>query len=218
MASTFNYATLVAAMQNWVEDQGAQFEDDVDTIIRLAEDRVLKGLPLSIFDSNEALTAVIAGTHAKPTGTILTRSLYLLISSSKTFLARRSKSYIEAYWPNAATTGVPKYYADDYSSTHWLLGPTPAAGPNYSGQAVVMKRPESLVVDTSGTWMSTNVGDLLFKAAQVEAGIYTMADERKQVLDSEYMVALAASRYDLRTLIRTDYTQLAAQPAPQGER
>lgn len=217
MATAFTYATLKSRLQNWSEDQGTTFATDVDDIIKLGEDKCLKALGLSIFDSNEAITAVTAATKAKPTGTILTRSLSLVIGGSKVHLKKKTKSYIEDYWPIAATTGVPKFFADDYSATEWLIGPTPAAGPNYSGEAVVLKRPAS-IVDTSPSWLGTNVGDLLFKACQIEANIYMVADERLDTLRTEFKDALTLNLRDLRSLIRTDYGPLASQPTAQGER
>jgi hypothetical protein len=74
VATSYTYATLVADLQAFLEDNGADFEGSIDSIIALGEERVLRDMDLSIFDavSEETLSAN-TDMLTKPSGTLFAR-------------------------------------------------------------------------------------------------------------------------------------------------
>lgn len=202
MASSFTLATLKTAIQNHVSDTGTPLSDNLDTLIKLGEDRVLRDLPLAVFDARGDVT-ITAGTQTatKPTGAIVTRELYYVSASTRFFLRKRTQEFCNAYAPTT-TQAPPKYFADDYSETTYLIAPSPNL--TVTAEALFTKRPNSLVVDTSGTWLSQKVGDVLLHACLISVDKFGVADERIPMWNGEYAKLLASARLDLKHLLRGD--------------
>lgn len=215
MASSFTYASIKTAFESWLEDTGTDFDGDFPTMLGLAEDRVLKDLDLTIFDTVSAVT-INSAAVTKPTGAIVTRQLY--IASLAAFLYPRTWAYCLARY--GATSGVPKAFVE-LNDTQYGIYPTPSI--SYSGTALITKRPSGLQTDTSGTFLSLRVGDTLFRALICQAGDYLEMEERKAALEAEYQNALGSdekktgSRWELRELRRRDYGPFARQPSPAGQ-
>jgi len=199
MASSFTLATLKAALQDHVVDEGTPLSDNLSMLIQLGEDRVLKDLPLTIFDDRGNVT-VTAGTQTatKPTGAIVTRELYYVSAAVRYFLRKRTQEFCNAYAPNT-TQAAPKYFADDYSTTTYLISPNPNL--SVTAEALFTKRPASLVADTTGTWLSNNVGDVLLHACLISVEKYNLADERVPLWKTEYAALLASARATLKDLL-----------------
>lgn len=208
--ASFTYATLKTAVESWMEDTGTDFDGDFNTMLGLAEDRLLKDLDLTLFDVEQALT-LNAQTVAKlPAGAVIaTREIW--IPSQSRFLYPRTWGYIRIR--HGAATGVPKDFADLDASTY-LIGPTPDIP--YAATALVTKRPNSLSTDTTGTFLSTRAGDALLRAVLMEAAIY---QEKENLNDFEapYQARLTSARFELRGLRRRDYSPLAPQPTAAGK-
>jgi hypothetical protein len=199
MASSFTLATLKAALQDHVEDTGTPLSDNLDMLIQLGEDRVLRDLPLTIFDDRDDVSITQGNQVAtKPTGALVTRELYYVSASVRYFLRKRTQAFCNAYAPTT-TEAAPKYFADDYSETTYLIAPEPNL--SVTAEALFTKRPTSLVTDTTGTWLSENVGDLLLHACLISIEKYNLADERIALWVAEYGKLLAAARVTLRDLL-----------------
>lgn len=214
MASSFTLATLKTAMQDAVEDQGTEFSGKLNELIQRAEDRLLLDLNFEIWDAWDSITFVNGTrTATLPTSFLDVRKLYYTASSSVNWLEERTQDYILDYWPS--TTGVttaPKFWAP-YSSTQIIVGGTPGATPT-TGTANGTKRPTSLVTDTSGTWLSQNVGSLLLHSALIEANKHLVADERLAMLTTEYQDLLAKAQRQFAHLLRMEF-RLGGLPAKQ---
>lgn len=210
MASSFTYTTLAAALVSMTEDVGTEFATAVDTIIPLGEDKVLRDLDLTLFDT--VATGSFTSSNpllAKPTDFIALRSMhYINASTNMVELEPRSWSFIKDYWPNnATTTATPKYFAEylNSSTPAWHIAGTPASALSYSVEYV--KRPTGLTSSNAATWLGSNVGDLLLYACLVASEQFLKADERIPVWTTEYMSQLAAARSELRLSIRTNYSK-----------
>lgn len=216
MASSWTYTTLKQAIKDHIEDQGTDFDGVVDELIGLGEDRILKDLPLSIFDAraNVIITAGLQ-TASKPSGAIATLELYYTSGGSRVVLTPRTYSYCIAFSPNTSQA-TPKYFAEDYSETQYWIAPNPNV--SVTGEALHTKRPASIVTATT-TFLGTNVGDLLLDACMIAAERFTLADE-KAVWEADYARDLQAARIDFRQILRRSYATLSPQPqaAGKGER
>jgi hypothetical protein len=129
---------------------------------------------------------------------LVTRELYYVSASVRNFLRKRTQEFCNAYAPNT-TQAAPKYFADDYSETAYLISPNPNL--TVTAEALFTKRPASLVTAPTGTWLSNNVGDVLLHACLISVEKYNLADERIALWVAEYGKLLAAARVTLRDLL-----------------
>lgn len=215
MATSYTYTTLTAALIDMVEDQGAAYDAYLDTIIPLAEDRVLKDLNLELFDVTATSTFGVASQWlAKPSDLLVLRSIHYTDGSGNfQQLEPRTYEYCKDYWPNASTTtSTPKYVAE-YSDDNWLVAGTPA-----SGLTVTIRynqRPAGMTSGNPTTWLGTHVGDLLFFACLMLSEMYLKGDERIAMWKQEYAERLAASRRELKADKRSDYMPMTAIPTKE---
>lgn len=219
MATSFTYSTLKQFIKDGVEDQGTTFDGVVDTIIKLGEDRILRDLPLAIFESRDQNVALVAGTQtaAKPSNTVVTHELYYIdANSQRVTLLPRTRSFCLAYCPDT-TQRTPKYFDDGYSETEYFISPVPNV--TVTAKADVTKRPASIVTATT-TFLGTNVGDLLLASCMISAEQFNLGWAEAKDWGATYVDKLTSARVDLRHLLRRDYATLAPQPmaAGKGER
>ena len=212
MATAFTLATLKTAIKNHVEDQGTDFDSNVETIIKLGEDMILKDLPLSIFDVRGNVT-ITAGTQTatKPTDALSIYELYYVSGSTRVILLPRSYSFCIDY-ARTTTQATPKYFAEDYSETAMWLAPNPNV--TVTAEALYAKRPASLVT-TSPSFFSTNLGDLLLAACLVAAERFNLGWAESKDWLGEYGRLLQSATYEMRNLLRPDYR---ARPAVDKEK
>ena len=81
----------------------------------------------------------------------------------------RTKEFIQTYWPNPATTGVPRFYGD-YDENHWILGPTPALA--YPVQYVVDQSPVPLSAENQTNLYTIKAPIVLQAACFLESDIF----------------------------------------------
>lgn len=167
----FTYTTLKQAIQDYCENTEATFVAQLDTFIKVAEERILKETTLEVFRKNISANMTSGNKYLpKPSDWLSSFSLSILTSSEHKFLLNKDVNFLQDYWPNSASTGEPKYYAD-YNVDVFLIAPTPNAA--YSAELHYMYRPESITVIASGvTWLGTNASQALLYAALVEAYIF----------------------------------------------
>ncbi len=222
MSLSWTYTTLSAALKNHVDGDtsstaaGLGLSDNLDVIIKSGEERILSELPLVIFDGEDTITLTSGSALVtKPTDFVTWRSAnFTNASNNKVPLDLRTLEYIEDYAPNASLTGTPKFLAD-YSTTQWKVAPVPSS--TFSGKALYVKRPTSLVTNTSGTWISQNLGLLLFRACLANSEKFIQADDRAPLWEADYMTALKAAATEFRHLLRPGF-QLASEQTPKQER
>lgn len=114
MALEYNYNSLSAAIQNWVEDESIELVDDaIPSIIGLAEQRILKDLQLSTFD------AILSGSFvannpnlSKPADMVQAVNLYLVKNQYHT-IAAQDETDFDGAGSNGSFTGGTGYAAAD---------------------------------------------------------------------------------------------------------
>ena len=212
MAISFTYTTLKAALVSETEETGAEYAAYLDTIIPLAEIRVLKDLDLELFDVSSTSTFTSSSPWLdKPTDLVGLRTMHYTDGSGNYVLIEpRSWAFVKDYWPNASTTtATPKYYAE-YASDNWFIAGTPASALVVTIRYI--KRPTGLTSGNATTWLGTNVADLLFWACMVESEQYLKADERIGLWNQRYADALKSALKELKPSERVDYTPIDTVP------
>ena len=110
---SFTFATLKTAIQDYSENTETTFTNNLSNFIKIAEERILKNVQLSIFRKN-ATAAFTSSSEflACPTDFLTPFSLSFTDSSSnKVFLDYKDVNFIQTFTPNSATTGSPRFYA-----------------------------------------------------------------------------------------------------------
>lgn len=174
---SFTYAELKQAIQDYTENDETSFVNNLPVFIRQAEERILKNVQLSLFRKNVggALTASNKFL-ACPTDFLAPFSLSFVDTNNEhQFLEFKDADFVQAFNPNATTTGNPRYYAV-FDVTNFIIGPTPDS--NASVELHYFYRPASLTAgaDSGTTWLSENAEIALLYGSLMEAYIYMKGD------------------------------------------
>ena len=166
---SFTLTTLKQSIQDWTQNSETTFVNELDFIIKNAEERIFKIVDLDYFRKN-VTGSMSSGNQflQKPSDYLASFSLsFVNASSENVFLLQKDVNFIQEYNPNPSTTGTPKYYAS-YDVDNYIVGPTPDS--NYTVELHYFYRPASITTDDSGTtWISENASDALLYACLVEA-------------------------------------------------
>jgi len=165
---SFTLTTLKQSIQDWTENDETTFVNELDFIIKNAEERILKSVDLDFFRKNVEGGLTTGNKFLqKPSDYLATFSLSYIKDSANVFLLQKDVNFIQQYTPNPATTGSPIYYAS-FDVDNYIVAPTPDA--DYVAELHYYYRPASLTTDNSGTtWISTNAPDALLYACLIEA-------------------------------------------------
>lgn len=170
------YTTLVENMKNYAErgtDTDTRYNDNIPVMIARAENRLAMRL-------KTMLTRPTINDTLTPGNPTLTKPSYwrntvsMMVAYGTGFVLQqpmwpRTKEFIQTYWPNPATTGVPRFYGD-YDENHWILGPTPALA--YPVQYVVDQSPVPLSAENQTNLYTIKAPIVLQAACFLESDIF----------------------------------------------
>ena len=139
---SYTYTQLKNAIQDYTDNNEASFVSNLDRFIESAEERIFTSVDLELFRKNVS-GVMTSGNEflAVPNDYLASFSMSIEVSSSKQFLQQKDVNYLQEYTPNAATTGVPLYYAK-YDFQNFILAPTP--NDNYATELHYYHRPAGL--------------------------------------------------------------------------
>ena len=173
------YTQLLTLIKSFLDYDETTFNDTIPDFIKNAEDRIFNLVQEDFFRKNVTGSLTTGNRFLTcPNDFILSFSLAVIDSSSDyRFLDKKHPSFMQEFTPDITDTslrGLPLYYADfdkEYSTsgssgTTIVVAPLPDA--NYTVELHYLYRPNSLVTDTSGTWLSNNARDALLYASLVE--------------------------------------------------
>jgi hypothetical protein len=170
---SFTYDELKTAIQDYTQNQETSFVNNLPIFIRVAEERILKNVQLTLFRKNATANMTASNQYlAAPSDFLAPFSLsYTDGDGNKDFLEYKDVNFVQEFNPDATTTGAPRYYAY-FDISSFLIGPTPDS--SYAVELHYFYRPASL---TSGagsgtTWLSTNAEVALLYGCLIEAYTY----------------------------------------------
>jgi hypothetical protein len=201
----FTYAQLKTAIQDYTENTESTFVTNLPVFIRLAEERILKQVQLSLFRKNASASTTASNKYmATPSDFLAPFSLSFENSSGeKVFLEFKDVNFIQTYNPDSTTTGDPKYYAQ-FDVDNFILAPTPSA--TSTMELHYFYRPNSLTdgADSGTTWLSTEAQLALLYGCLVEAYTFMKGEaDLQQLYSTRFQEALMA----LKMLGEADQTQ-----------
>jgi hypothetical protein len=187
-----NYTTLVANIQNFLEDDSTELTASIDQIIGQAEDMIFQRLPnLPCFRLTTSAN-MVAGTFDYTVASArMIRQVSVTISSNVSYLDHRIDSYLRDYWPNSATQGVPEFYSTKTAGTAGTvitLAPTPNSTDTYQVDYIA---PEAgLSSSNANNWIGDNAENVLLSACLYEASAFLKAGETLALYKTQFDEAL----------------------------
>ena len=175
---SFTYGQLKTAVQDYTENDETSFVTNIPTFIRVAEERILKNVQLSLFRKN-ATTNFISGNKYLPCPSDFLAPFsmaFIKTNGDKEFMEFKDVSFLQMYTPDETTTGEPQYYAI-FDVDNFIVAPTPNS--TYASELHYFYRPQSLTAlsDSGTTWLSENAEMTLLYGALIEAYIYMKGEQ-----------------------------------------
>lgn len=169
----WTYATLVQAIKDWTQYDETSFNDNIDTFIQNAEERILFSVDLTVFRKNQTGNVSSGNKYLAVPGDFLSAfSLSVTANGSQSFLLQKDVEYLQEYNPTGAT-GVPKYYGL-FDINTFILAPVPNS--NYSVELHYYYRPASITTGAT-TWIGDYAQEALLYGCLIEAYIYMKGEE-----------------------------------------
>jgi hypothetical protein len=214
------YNDLIQALQDWMEDDDAEFQGSLNDVVDLGEQRLARDLDLAIF-RRTTTTALVIGTatvtkpSVSPEYLIATKALWLTGGALTTpvFLEVRDQGYVT--WATGTTNGVPLFWAEE-NETSWTLAPAPDA--TYTLNIRYLSRPTKLAPANQTNWFTDNAYDILFKACLAEAEKFLKSDERIEIWNNDYLQSMPQVRRELYQQFGNQYDRLGHTPMPMAPR
>ena len=180
----FNYSNLVTDIRNYTEvDSNVLTAALINRFIEDAEFKILREIPIDAYKKQSTGNLVTGqNTINVPAKTLFVKGVQVYDSTSastgaNTYLEKKDETYLQEYVPSteSAKRGKPKYYAmfggatgtTDTTSGRLFLAPAPDS--TYVFKIHYEAIPNSLVTDTSGTYISQYFPNGLLYACLVEA-------------------------------------------------
>lgn len=204
---TTTYSGLLAKIQSYVEDTTTEFSNEAQGIINRSEERLLRDLDLSIFNTTTT-TSTSGGTSTVSKGFTDAPVQSIFCTSANGGLEPRSRAYINDMGLGAQ--GVPLYYDEDQSTLY--LAPVPDAA--YTLSISYVLRPTPLSASSETNWITQHAADALLWAALVESEEFLIAPERKSEFENNYAKALGPLRAFWRSTPQISYEPVAPTPQP----
>lgn len=205
----YTHTSLTNELQRYIEDQDADFVATLDNIIALAERRLYLDLSLGNFDTDVSTSSIdnTEGSYLIPEESLEVHSVYDPVA--KTYLLPRSESFVRMmrdtlpaatpeYWCRKANKQIT--FAPLFSSTTNDLTLTISVGPSH------------LTTINNETWLSKNLGDLLFAACLAQAERYNKNTEAEAVREGEYDALKNSYSALLVNSTRKKFTPMTANP------
>lgn len=176
MAAVMTYSSLVADMLTYTERKNdTDFIAQIPRLVMLAENRVATDL------KTEGVQVVLSGTFGTGMPTIAKPAFWrdtisfqvTKVDGTKYNILPRYYEYCRQCYPNPATLGVPRFYAD-YNFDNFLIVPTPNAPLAF--ELISHVRLDPLDVTNQTNWMTVNAPQMLFYAAMTESMLYLKND------------------------------------------
>jgi hypothetical protein len=192
-----NYGELKSAIQDYTNNTGTDFTATIPTFVKQAEQRIYRSANLPVNRKNVAGSMTSGSQYlAMPSDFLFPLSLSITDASNQIFLLNKDANFIRSAYPNASTTGTPKYYGT-FASDTFIVGPTPglnSAGSNYVTELHYYYMPNSIVDvsdDSSTSWLGTNADTALLYGSLVEAYTYMKGEaDLMQLYNQRYTEAL----------------------------
>ena len=200
---SWTFTTLKSAIQDYTQNTETSYVNNLTNIVVQAENRIIKSTQLPNFRKNVTGSLTAGNTYlTAPTDFQMSFSLAVIDGNGDYhYLDKKHPSFMREYSvdPTDSTLrDLPKYYADfdkelsTASNNGSTLIVSPVPDSNYSVELHYLFKPNSLVTDTTGTWLSNNARNALLYGCLVEANIFLKGEsDMQQQYEQRFMMEIS---------------------------
>lgn len=172
-----NYTELKTQIWSYLQTDDNGLGGLTDTIIRQAEERIVRSVQLPFFRKNVTGTMTSGVKYlTQPSDFLAVYSLAVIDGTSEYYLLPKDVAFIREAYPDASSTAIPKYYGV-FDENTFILGPTPNS--SYGAELHYYYEPAS-IVDTGTSWLGDNAENALLYGCLVEG--YTVLKGTVEVM------------------------------------
>ena len=202
-----NYTTLVANIQNFLEDDSSELQTSIDQIIDQAEVMIFQRLPNLPCFRKTVTGNMVAGTadYTVPSARMI-RQVSVISSNVASYLNHRVDSYIRDYWPNATTQGDPIMYSTKnagIAGTVVTFAPTPDSTDSYQVDYIAPE--EGLSSSNANNWIGDNAENVLLAACLYEASAFLKAGETLALYKTQFDEAVQLTVQEMQRDYAAEY-------------
>ena len=203
-----NYTSLVADIQNYMEDDSTEFQNSIPDIITQAEAMIFARLPsLPCYRQKQSSNLVIGTAEYSVANARMIRQVSVTKTDNDViYLKHRLDSYLRDYVPNASTQGTPFMYATKDADTNGitiLLGPVPSATLAYEVDFVGLET--GLSTTNANNWIGDNAEQVLLSACLYESSAFLKAPDSVNLYKAQFDEAIALFQQEMQRNYRAEY-------------
>ena len=182
------YDSLVENIQSYLERSDAATIEKIPLFIMLAEQTIASQIKF-LGNLTVQTSTMTAGQNVidKPARWHKTVSMNITVAGRRRPVLIRKYEYMREYWPDPASTDVPKFYCD-YDYTHWLVAPTPDQ--DYDFEVLYYERLQPLDSSNQTNWFTIYAPQALLYGSLLQAMPFLKNDERVQLWQAMYQQAM----------------------------
>lgn len=169
-----NYTQLKQTIIDYTENTDSEFEAEVPTFVRLAEQRIYNSVLIPNLRRNVTGNAYANNRYLQtPTDFLSVYEISVIKATGKyETMLQKEVSYLREAYPDPSVVGTPRYYAF-FDDDTFIMAPTPDQA--YTIELHYYYYPES-IVDNGTSWLGDNFDMVLLYGALVEAANFMKAD------------------------------------------
>lgn len=187
-AQVMTFDSLVENIQSYLERSDTATLEKIPLFIMLAEQVIAS--QIKFLGNLTVNTSAMVATQAiidKPARWHKTVSMNITVAGERSPVLLRKYEYLREYWPNASSTGVPKFYCD-YDYTHWMVAPTPAA--DYVFEVLYYERVQPLDSSNQTNWFTIYAPQALLYGSLLQAMPFLKNDDRVPMWQAQYKLIM----------------------------
>ena len=125
------YSSLKTDIQTWAENNGTDFNSQLDTFIGNTQNKLSREIDPTGFNQNVQSSTSIGDrfiTLPSAIEPMLLNYVNILVNNERQFLEIKPLEYVQEYWPNASITSTPRYFSNfdekqlfDYDSLYLIF-------------------------------------------------------------------------------------------------
>ena len=182
------YDSLVENIQSYLERSDTATIEKIPLFIMLAEQTIAAQIKF-LGNMTVQTSTMTAGQNIidKPARWHKTVSMNITVAGRRRPVLIRKYEYMREYWPDPASTDVPKFYCD-YDYTHWMVAPTPDAAYNF--EVLYYERLQPLDSSNQTNWFTIYAPQALLYGTLLQAMPFLKNDDRVALWQGLYQQAM----------------------------
>jgi hypothetical protein len=191
-AAVMTYTSLVADLKTYSErPNDVELSAQIPQIVLLTESELAADLRV-LGNALVVSSTLVAGTAsiAKPSYWRRTTSFSITVpATGRQDLFKRPYEYLRNFWPNAALTGVPRFYAE-YNYNNFFVAPTPDIA--YPFELIYFARLDPLSATNQSNWFTVNAPQLLLFNGMHHVSLFLKNFDKADAWKARYKDAVAS--------------------------